>query len=50
MVWTNIWLRLFGTTTLLGINLGFWAAMAVCVLVVVVMNAVFWGLKPKRDV
>ena len=49
MSWKTIWLQFFGTTELLGINIGFWAAMTVCVLVVIVMNAVFWGLRPKHE-
>lgn len=44
----NIWLELFGTTQWLGIDMGFWAAMFVCVFVVILMNVVFWGMKPKR--
>ncbi|MDD2972586.1 MAG: hypothetical protein PHE02_10700 [Lachnospiraceae bacterium] len=47
MSWTVIWMQLFGTCELLGINIGFWAAMTVCVLVVAAMNAVFWSLKPN---
>lgn len=31
-----------------GINMGFWAAMTAVVLIVIVMNAVFWGMKPKH--
>ncbi len=47
MTWTILWMRLFGTTELWGVDLGFWAAMAVCLLAVILMNAVFWGIKPK---
>ena len=47
---TNVWMNLFGTTQLFGIDMGFWAAMVVCLLIVVAMNAVFWGMKPKRNV
>ncbi|HMM06921.1 MAG TPA: conjugal transfer protein [Clostridiales bacterium] len=46
---TNIWLKLFGTTQWFGIDMGFWVAMFVCVIIVVVMNVVFWGMKPKRN-
>lgn len=46
--WTAIWLKLFGTTSFLGIDMGFWAAMGVILLIVVLMNAVFWGMKPKK--
>ena len=48
MNWINIWLRLFGTTTLLGLDMGFWAAMAVVALIVILMNVVFWSMKPKK--
>lgn len=48
MNWTAIWLKLFGTTSFLGIDMGFWAAMGVILLIVVLMNAVFWGMKPKK--
>ena len=49
MNWTAIWLKLFGTASLLGIDMGFWAAMGVILLIVVLMNAVFWGMKPKKE-
>lgn len=50
MNWTAIWINVFGTTSFLGINMGFWAAMAAVSLIVLLMNAVFWGMKPKsRD-
>lgn len=48
MNWTSIWMSLFGTTSFLGIDMGFWAAMAIVLLVVVLMNVVFWNMKPKR--
>lgn len=47
---TNVWMNLFGTTQWFDIDMGFWAAMVICLLIVVVMNAVFWGMKPKRNV
>lgn len=49
MNWTKIWLDLFGTVTLWGLNMGFWVALAVVALIVIVMNAVFWGMKPKTE-
>lgn len=48
MNWTNIWLKLFGTDILCGLNMGFWISMAVVMLIVVVMNVVFWSMKPKQ--
>jgi len=41
-------MNLFGTTQWFGINIGFWVSMFVIAMVVVVMNVVFWGMKPKR--
>ena len=43
---TDFFLKLFGVTELFGISLGFWIAMGICLLVVVGMNLVFWGMKP----
>lgn len=48
MNWTTLWIRLFGTTSFLGIDIGFWAAMTVVLLIVILMNAVFWGMKPQK--
>lgn len=49
MNWTSVWMNLFGTTSVLGINLGFWVAMAVVLLIVILMNVVFWSMKPKKS-
>lgn len=49
MNWTGIWMKLFGTTTLWGLNMGFWVALAAVALIVIVMNAVFWGMKPRTE-
>ena len=38
MNWTAVWIRLFGRTSLLGIDMGFWAAMTLVLLIVVLMN------------
>lgn len=48
MNWTTIWMDLFGTTSFLGINIGFWLAMAGVLLIVILMNVIFWSMKPKR--
>lgn len=48
MNWTKIWLDLFGATTLWGLDMGFWAAMAAVLLIAVLMNVVFWGMKPQK--
>lgn len=49
MNWTNIWAGCFGKTVLLGLDMGFWVAMAVVLLIVIVMNIVFWSMSPKKD-
>lgn len=48
MILSNLWMKLFGTTTLLGVDMGFWVAMAAVALVVVLMNVIFWKMNPKR--
>ena len=46
--WIALWMKLFGTTQLFGLNMGFWVSMAVVAIIVVVMNVVFWGMKPEK--
>ncbi len=48
MNWKEIWMNIFGTTEWLGLNIGFWVALAVVAVIVIVMNIVFWNLKPKN--
>lgn len=45
----DIWMRLFGTTEWLGLDVGFWVSLAVVALFVVIMNVVVWNLKPKAE-
>lgn len=47
MNWVNLWMKLFGTTEFLGLNMGFWISMAVVALIVILMNVVFWSMKPN---
>lgn len=49
MNWKELWMSLFARTEWLGINTGFWVAMAAVVLVVILMNVVFWSMNPKVD-
>lgn len=49
MNWTTIWMNLFGTTSFLGLNIGFWVGMAGVLLIVILMNAVFWSMKTKNQ-
>ena len=46
MNWTNLWLRLFGTTTLMGIDLGFWVSMGISAIVAFSMIIGFWCTTP----
>lgn len=48
--WTNLWMTLFGTSTWLGLDVGFWVSMTLVTLVVVIQNIVFWKMKPKKKV
>ena len=50
MKWNEIWMTLFGTTQWLGLNMGFWVSMVVVLIIVILMNVVFWGVKPKVKV
>ena len=43
--WNTIGMNLFGRTELIGINMGFWAAITVTGLIVILMNMVFWTRK-----
>lgn len=49
MNWATIWMNLFGTTSFLGINIGFWVGMAVVLLIIIIMNVVFWRMKPSKS-
>ncbi|MCC8049122.1 MAG: hypothetical protein LIP10_00475 [Clostridiales bacterium] len=48
MTMTDIWMKFFGTTEFLGLNIGFWVSMIVVAVIVILMNVVFWGIKPKK--
>ena len=41
-------MTLFGACDWLELNMGFWVAMAAVILIVILMNVVFWGIKPKN--
>lgn len=49
MNWVNIWMKLFGTTELFGLNMGFWISIAVVAVIVIIMNVVFWKMKPYDE-
>ena len=46
MNWAKLWIKLFGTTTWLGVDIGFWVSMGMSLLVAVIMVIVFWSMKP----
>lgn len=46
MNWVQIWMKIFGTTTFMGIDMGFWVSMGISLLVAIIMNMVFWSMKP----
>ena len=48
MNWKELWMTLFGACEWFGLNMGFWVAMAAVILIVILMNVVFWGIKPKN--
>ena len=48
MKWSNLWMKIFGTTSWLGIDMGFWVSMGISLLVAVIMNVVFWSMKPYK--
>jgi len=48
MNWKELWMTLFGTCEWFGLNMGFWVSMAAVLLIVILMNVVFWGIKPKN--
>lgn len=49
MNWGNLWMKFFGTTEFLGLNMGFWISMAVVALIIILMNIVFWNMIPKVE-
>lgn len=46
MNWKEIWLKYFGTTEYLGINMGFWVSAAIVIMIVLIMNLICWKIKP----
>lgn len=48
MNWTKLWMDLFGTTSLFGINMGFWVLMTAVLFIVIFMNIIFWSIKPGQ--
>lgn len=48
MDWKTMWMTLFGTLDFAGLNMGFWVSNAVVLLIVIVMNVVFWNQQPQE--
>ena len=48
VTWTTLWITLFGTDCFAGLNIGFWVVIAAVLLLVLLMNLIFWGMKPKH--
>lgn len=46
--WNELWIKIFGTDLWLNIDIGFWISMAVTAIIVVLMNVVFWNMKPLK--
>ncbi len=44
------WIRLFGTASLWGLDMGFWLSMGLVLLIVILMNVIFWGMKPRNKI
>ena len=51
MNWVQIWMKIFGTTTFMGIDMGFWVSMGISAIVAFSMIIGFWCTKPydKRN-
>ena len=47
MNWTNLWIKLFGTTKFMGLDMGFWVSIAVVIVVVILMNGADRKIKDK---
>lgn len=49
MNWKERWIDLFGTTERFGLNVFFLLSLMVVLLIVILMNVVFWSMNPKID-
>ena len=49
MDWTALWIKIFGRTEFLGLNMGFWAAVGAVLMIVIIMTVVFWSMKPLKN-
>ena len=49
MNWNALWIRFFGSTQMFGLDYGFWISMMAVTCIVIVMNVVFWSMKPYKS-
>ncbi|MEE0558363.1 MAG: hypothetical protein UC361_02900 [Bulleidia sp.] len=48
MSWRDLWMLYFGTAESFGIDLGFWIGLFLIMIIVILMNLVYWSMTPKR--
>lgn len=48
MNWAKLWMKVFGRTTFIGLDMGFWVSLVIVILIVILMNLIFWMLKPQK--
>ena len=49
MTWDTILIQLFGTTTFLGINIGFWFGLCIILFLVCLMEGIAWSLANRTQ-
>ena len=49
MTLKDLWMTLFHTTNWLGLNIGFWFSMLIVLIIVLIMNVVFWSMPRKKN-
>lgn len=47
MNWKALWMSIFHQTDFMGLNIGFWVAISLVVLIVVCMNVFAWNSSRK---
>ena len=48
MIMLSIWMDFLGMDTLFNLNMGFWVSMSAVIVLVILMNVIFWSMKPKN--
>ena len=49
MNFAKLWMSIFGTTSWLGIDMGFWVSMGISLFIAIAMNIVFWNMSPYQN-